>query len=488
MLTTQPAIVYFPPGKYVVTATLQMAFYTFIHGNPLCVPEILWSGLGAAIGGPKSCNLCEHTNDFFYGVTDVNIVSAATSKTVDDCLVHWPVSQGTYLRGVALDVGSGHQGIFGEAGSGGLIADVSIKNGDYGMVFGNQQWTFRDVSITGCRITGIQILWNWVFTFVGLTITNTPIAITWPKGAASLILLDSKFEDVPQVISEGVPGNGFFLFERVSTANVKEMLDNHTAVPFYYSWRQGPALEVGKPLPNISGELPATSRASTPLVGRPRPHFGMKGVMPVSVMVFGAKGDGVTDDSAALQQAVDAHPEVFLPHGVYLIGKTITLTATTSLLGEGYSVIKASAANPLFAKNISDTAEPTPLLTMPVGASVKLVDLTIMASGDIPGCLLVDWKGGDESGMWDVMYRVEHTVWGQLRLTGTAAGYFENCWLWVADHIFDTGAEINVTSPRGILLQSSGKVVMMGVAAEHSSDYQYFLEGAQVCHSLPGPT
>jgi hypothetical protein len=108
---------------------------------------------GAAIGGPKSCNKCEHTNDFFYGVSDLEIVSryvfldtrktkcrfsvqchslttadqlprqardrhtskttlkthcmhvcvcvcvcvfgvcSSTSKTVDDCLVHWPVSQ-----------------------------------------------------------------------------------------------------------------------------------------------------------------------------------------------------------------------------------------------------------------------------------------------------------------------------------------------------------------------------------------------------------
>ena len=39
--------------------------------------------------------------------------------------------------------------------------------------------------------------------------------------------------------------------------------------------------------------------------------------------------------------------------------------------------------------------------------------------------------------MWDVMFAIEHTVWGQMRLTGTAGGYFENMWLWVADHAFD---------------------------------------------------
>ena len=44
MLTTQPAVVYLPPGTYVVSKGLKMAFYTFIHGNPLCPPTILWLG------------------------------------------------------------------------------------------------------------------------------------------------------------------------------------------------------------------------------------------------------------------------------------------------------------------------------------------------------------------------------------------------------------------------------------------------------------
>jgi hypothetical protein len=41
--------------------------------------------------------------------------------------------------------------------------------------------------------------------------------------------------------------------------------------------------------------------------------------------------------------------------------------------------------------------------------------------------------------MWDVMGRIEDTVWGQLRISGKGGGYFENMWLWVADHVFDTG-------------------------------------------------
>ena len=63
MLTTQPAVVYLPPGTYQVSTTLQMAFYTFIVGNPKCTPTIHWTGSNsAAIGGPASCDKCEHTN------------------------------------------------------------------------------------------------------------------------------------------------------------------------------------------------------------------------------------------------------------------------------------------------------------------------------------------------------------------------------------------------------------------------------------------
>ena len=51
----------------------------------------------------------------------------------------------------------------------------------------------------------------------------------------------------------------------------------------------------------------------------------------------------------------------------------------------------AGKSNAKFAQNSS---EPTALITMPEGASAKLVDLTFMTDGAVPGCLLIDWKGG----------------------------------------------------------------------------------------------
>jgi hypothetical protein len=57
----------------------------------------------------------------------------------------------------------------------------------------------------------------------------------------------------------------------------------------------------------------------------------------ISVKDFGAVGDGLTDDTTAIQNALQAHDSVFLPEGTYLISATISLTARKSLIGAGQS-------------------------------------------------------------------------------------------------------------------------------------------------------
>lgn len=51
----------------------------------------------------------------------------------------------------------------------------------------------------------------------------------------------------------------------------------------------------------------------------------------LNVKKFGAKGDGVTDDTAAIQAVLNAHPNgqriIYLPNGTYLVSKTITWPA-----------------------------------------------------------------------------------------------------------------------------------------------------------------
>ncbi|SKA87655.1 Pectate lyase superfamily protein [Paucidesulfovibrio gracilis DSM 16080] len=52
-----------------------------------------------------------------------------------------------------------------------------------------------------------------------------------------------------------------------------------------------------------------------------------------NVLDYGAKGDGRTDDTAAIQQAIDEHPDVFLPKGYFRLTRPLRLRPDTRLLG-----------------------------------------------------------------------------------------------------------------------------------------------------------
>jgi hypothetical protein len=68
--------------------------------------------------------------------------------------------------------------------------------------------------------------------------------------------------------------------------------------------------------------------------------FSMISGAPVNVLDYGAKGDGVTNDTAAIQAAIDTGSPVFVPEGTYITGP---LTATDSYI-YGFGTLKGSAA------------------------------------------------------------------------------------------------------------------------------------------------
>src|SRR5437763_261383 len=53
-----------------------------------------------------------------------------------------------------------------------------------------------------------------------------------------------------------------------------------------------------------------------------------------TVRDFGAKGDGVSDDTAAIQKALDAGGVVRIPTGDYRITSTLTVGSDTTILGQ----------------------------------------------------------------------------------------------------------------------------------------------------------
>ena len=65
------------------------------------------------------------------------------------------------------------------------------------------------------------------------------------------------------------------------------------------------------------------------------------------------------------------------------------MAAGGALVGELGSVLLAQGGAAAWA----DPANPQPLLLVPAAAAgVRLVDLLFSVSGDVPGCVLLDWR------------------------------------------------------------------------------------------------
>jgi hypothetical protein len=71
---------------------------------------------------------------------------------------------------------------------------------------------------------------------------------------------------------------------------------------------------------------------------------------PANVLDFGAVGDGVADDTAAIQAAFDSGiKDIYIPQGTFRITNTLTLT------GNGYRIVQAGAEASILLKDFSGT-------------------------------------------------------------------------------------------------------------------------------------
>ena len=413
---------------------------------------------------------------FYRELSHIDIVVGSGNSGVTG--VHWAVSQATAIRDVRIHTGDGKQGVFCENGSGGWISDLVITGGDIGINIGSQQWTMRNITVSGSRQQCINVIWNWEMVLMGLVLSNCPNAIAFTGGSTgSLLILDSTITDVSVGVSTGYPARSpqqGLLLENLTATRVPTLA---TGVPGDASgtvvvplWVQGVIYNGSTPAGGpVQRMLPPTR--STALPGGPRPDYPSETFFN-AVTDGGAVGDGVADDTKALQASFAGHRFVFLPGGEYRVSDTLQLQPDAVVIGEGFSTITAIGGSPVWA----NAAAPAPMLAVPSGGVVTLASLMLSVSGDAPGAILLSWSTGPASTTHDVHFRVEHTVHTLWSVTGASTGgVFENSWAWVADHDINGGGPLAVVSPRGIHVEgvAGGPLTFLGVAAEHSMEFQY---------------
>ncbi|NHC36758.1 glycoside hydrolase family 55 protein [Scytonema millei] len=133
---------------------------------------------------------------------------------------------------------------------------------------------------------------------------------------------------------------------------------------------------------------------------------------------YGAKGDGVTDDTAAIQKALDDERDeeqdyfgkpkaLYFPAGTYLISNTLTWKGCCINLqgqGAGISIIKLKDKT----KSFGDRNAPKPAIrTIDGNMSFRqnITDLTVDTGKNNPGAIGIDYISNNFGSLWNVSIR-----------------------------------------------------------------------------------
>ncbi len=126
----------------------------------------------------------------------------------------------------------------------------------------------------------------------------------------------------------------------------------------------------------------------------------------VNVHDLGAKGDGATDDTEALQKAIATHRALYLPSGFYVVRDTLSLRSDSVMIG-----LHPGATQILLPDGTGGyqgVGAPKALIEAPEGGSNILIGLGLYTGGANPRAVAALWKAGAGSMMNDVRFLGGH--------------------------------------------------------------------------------
>ncbi len=529
---TRHGLVFLPSGKYRITRTLVVPPGVRVYGVGPTRPIIMLGantpgfqeGVSTMIvfGGDDQYNVGKvpvpvptvvprdkivrdaNSGTFYSSMSNVDVEIGPGNPAAAG--IRFRMAQHAFLSHMEFRIGDGFAGVY-QAGN--VIENVRFKGGRYGLVTEKTspawQLTIFDSAFEGQQAAAIREH-EARLTMVNVVLSDTPVGIEIDRGYGdSLWGKDVRFQNVSRAAV--LISNENNVFTQVGFENALAS-DTPVFARFRDSGRQvegkGRAYKVaafsyGLAIPGLGqmGEYATDTEIET-LATIPPPRKPAIRPLPAmsqwaDVRTLGVSGDGQTDDTAAIQRAIDTHPILYFPAGFYKVTDRLTLRPDTILIGlhpaitqfyipdnnpahEGLGPVLPIIESPKGGDNILSglglfTGRVNPraaALLWRSGENSLVEDVKIMGGGGTPtadgkplGILTA--RSGDPvaDGRWDAQYP---SIW----VTDGGGGTFAD--IWSPNTFAQAGFYVTDTSTPGHVYQMS---------VEHHARNEFVLDNVQ---------
>jgi sugar lactone lactonase YvrE len=382
---------------------------------------------------PPSNNVVDANPGTFYSAMS-NVDFEIGSGNPAAVGIRFHVAQHCYLAHMDFHLGSGLSAL---KDIGNEAEDLHFYGGDYGIITQKPspgwQFTLLDSTFEGQRKAAIREH-EAGLTLIHDSFRNVPEAISIdPDYAEELWAKDVGFEDI---------SGPAITISNVNNPRTEINLENIAChrVPVFALLR-----ETSKQVPGpgeryvVKAFSHGLTMSSPGIAGAIETNFDAKeveelpaigaNVIPalppantwVNLQLLGAKGDGVTDDTAAVQKTIAEHRVVYIPMGRYVVKDTLKLRPDTVLIGLHPSMTQFDLPDgtPVF----QGPSAPKALIETPTGGKNIVTGIGLSTGGINSRAVGAMWMAGADSLMEDVRFLGGH---GTNTAEGTRMNPYNN--------------------------------------------------------------
>jgi len=353
---------------------------------------------------------------FYSGISNLDFaIGEGNSAAI---AVRFHVAQHSFLQHMRFQVGDGRAALE-DVGNGAI--DLQIEGGEYGIISvrTSPAWQFllMDSRLTGQRRAAIHTQ-EVGMTLVRDRISQTPVAVEIAHAMTEeLFGRDLLLEDIGRsavVLGDARKAHHEVTLEHVVCRNVPQMVQGETGSSGMFAVKGSSHPYVEEHL-TIGVEIGPDGRERGVQVRHRELAGGAPTALPssdipllppmqewVNVRTLGAQGDG-SDDTVALQAAIDAHRVLYFPSGVYRVTNTLRLRADSVLIGFNPSTTLITVTD--IAANFTGEGAPVPVVESAKGGAAILTGIGIATSNMDRRAAGLVWRAGPRSMVEDVNFR-----------------------------------------------------------------------------------